>query len=397
MKNFLIFFLCVSFIFASGCSFFKTSVDSTEIEEEYEDEEEQKGDEESVEQYENEDEQQSSEEEGDESSDVVLIDEEDLPPEDSGEEVGEFSEEGDGFVAGFDDVDEEDVVEDSESVVPVTDSNASSTASPVAKKTWIPLKKIKTGTYNKAGFLVNAVYIARPQETIEGISQKIFNTDNTQHLYAINSHLRNRNVKVGDKIYYNSPRRSNDNSQILVYFEDIGIAPKEHFAQAGENIRAISSNLLGHQDSWKEIWATNQNINSKGILNQSVSIKYWTEEEVASIKSTESEPIPSAEEEDSTSSEPTNEEVSQQEDSSIEDGENFADGGDESSESEVAPGVISENEPPQSSGIVGLVKKDGILATAVIAALIGLIFIPAILKRRKKKEYDFTAANFEVD
>ena len=89
--------------------------------------------------------------------------------------------------------------------------------------------------------------------------------------------------------------------------------------------------------------------------------------------------------------------MSQQEDSSIEDGENFADGGDESSESEVAPGVISENEPPQSSGIVGLVKKDGILATAVIAALIGLIFIPAILKRRKKKEYDFTAANFEVD
>ena len=143
MKNFLIFFLCVSFIFASGCSFFKTSVDSTEIEEEYEDEEEQKGDEESVEQYENEDEQQSSEEEGDESSDVVLIDEEDLPPEDSGEEVGEFSEEGDGFVAGFDDVDEEDVVEDSESVVPVTDSNGVFNGFTSSKKNMDSLKENK--------------------------------------------------------------------------------------------------------------------------------------------------------------------------------------------------------------------------------------------------------------
>ena len=71
----------------------------------------------------------------------------------------------------------------------------------------IPLNKIISVPYRKAGYLVNAIYIARPGDTLEGISQKIYGFDQSDDLRKINPHLRSRLVKVGDKIYYNSPFR----------------------------------------------------------------------------------------------------------------------------------------------------------------------------------------------
>ena len=139
----------------------------------------------------------------------------------------------------------------------------------------ISVKKIKISPYRRGGFLVNAVYLARPGDTIESVSQKIYGQDRSGDLYSINPHFRSRPLKTGAKVYYSSPQRPNDSSQLLVYYEDIGLPPSYHSLERGQNIRTAARNLLGSPDSWKEIWATNPEIQSKGAAEKTVQLRYW--------------------------------------------------------------------------------------------------------------------------
>lgn len=143
-------------------------------------------------------------------------------------------------------------------------------------KTWVPVKKIKSVPFNKGGQLLNTVYIVRPGDTISSVSTKIYGQDRTTDILAANPHL-NRSFSTGDKLYYNSPNRPTDGNQLLTYYEDIGQSPQTYEAQAGENIREVSKNLLGDASSWKEIWATNPGVQSKGILDAPTSLTYFPE------------------------------------------------------------------------------------------------------------------------
>ena len=143
------------------------------------------------------------------------------------------------------------------------------------KKQISPLNKIITIPYTKAGHTVNAVYIARPNENLTSISQKIYGRNAVDQLLEINTHLRNRSVVVGDKIYYNSPNRPNDTSRLLFYYQDNNITPSYYNLSTGDNIREIASQILGHPKSWKEIWATNPSLESKTTAEKSLSIVYW--------------------------------------------------------------------------------------------------------------------------
>ena len=139
-----------------------------------------------------------------------------------------------------------------------------------------PLNKMLTTPYRKNGSLVNAIYIARPGDTIESIATKIYGGPRADELRATNGHLATRDVVTGDKIYYNSPQRPSDDSQIRVYYEDIGLNPEVYVSQPGDNIRAVGKTLLGDDRSWKELWATNMDIDSKDILDEGTRIRYWT-------------------------------------------------------------------------------------------------------------------------
>ena len=99
------------------------------------------------------------------------------------------------------------------------------------------LNKIMTYAYKKAGTLINAVYIARPGDTLSSISEKIYGSSQEDTLKSLNSHLAEREVVVGDKIYYNSPNRPNDNSKILYYFDDIKAPALSHQVSPGDNIQ----------------------------------------------------------------------------------------------------------------------------------------------------------------
>ena len=270
---YLSYFFFFPYLCFSSCSIFGgDSGDSVDEENYYSEEGEEEATEKSAEEEEQSEEEQVGEY-GDE-EDVYYIDEEDEDILEAEAEEGENIEIEDTSVTGESEKYDSGDSESSDSSF-FSDKSALPPPEAAPKKQWISYKKIKSQSYNSAGFLVNAAYIARPGEDIQSISSTIFGSDQVSQLYSINSHLKARSVKVGDKIYYQSPNRPQDSSQLLFYFEDKGIQPSYHQVQAGENIRTVASQLLRHAESWKEIWATNPDLQSKGQLDQPITIKYW--------------------------------------------------------------------------------------------------------------------------
>jgi hypothetical protein len=144
-----------------------------------------------------------------------------------------------------------------------------------APKPVIPLKKMLSAPYQQGGMWVNALYVARQDDTLDGVSKKIFNADKVEELKSINPTYKNRDLKVGDKVYYNSPVRPQDSAQMLTYYEDLNLPPEYYTAQPGDDMKAVSKKLLGHSNSWKEIWATNLDVESKGELTEGTRLRYW--------------------------------------------------------------------------------------------------------------------------
>lgn len=145
-----------------------------------------------------------------------------------------------------------------------------------SEPTWIPVKKMKTTPYTIRGTLVNAIYIARDGDDLQSISQKIYGEDRTADIINASPWLGN-GIKVGDKVYYNSPKRPNDSDQLLTFYEDAGLVPQTYVAKSGDNIRAVARDLLGHDRSWMEVYAFNLDIETKGELSEGVSLRYWPE------------------------------------------------------------------------------------------------------------------------
>ena len=326
--------------------------------------------------------------------DVYYIDEEDedifedgvMVEESASDDTGEEADDGG---EGEEYADEGDI-----GFFPPEDSGKSKQASSVkqdlsAPKKWISYKKLKTQPYNQAGFLVNAVYIARKGDDIQSVSNKIFGVDQVDQLHAINLFLKKRGIKVGDKIYYQSPNRPQDSGQLLFYFEDKGIPPQYHQAQAGENIRQIASQLLGDSNSWKEIWATNPDLQSKGVLNQSVTFKYWPEGADSNVNNQlvpEPDPsVPPSPGENNMNAEEGELKTPLPPDPSEE-------------EPAVLPEQPSQADTPESEKIGDKLLSEIDIILAIILAL-GTIFCAIIIvrKRNKRKEFDYTATNFKID
>lgn len=143
------------------------------------------------------------------------------------------------------------------------------------KKSYIPVKKMRTVPYTKNGVLVNAIYFVRDGDTLSSIGQKIYGSGSGVDFTIVNPHLKPGNLKVGQKVYYNSPQRPQDNSRLITYYQDVQAPAQTYSASRSENIRELSENLLGHPRSWMEIWATNMEIESKWALEAPYQIKYW--------------------------------------------------------------------------------------------------------------------------
>lgn len=147
-------------------------------------------------------------------------------------------------------------------------------SAPVEAPTWVPVKKVRTEAFMAGSTNLNRVYVARPGDTVSGIAEKIYgDKSRASDLRSWNGFL-SRGSKTGDKIYYSSPTSPTD-SNMMTYFEDAGVPAQNYVSRDGDNIREVSKSLLGDNDSWKEIWATNQEIESKGDIPSGLNIRYW--------------------------------------------------------------------------------------------------------------------------
>lgn len=153
---------------------------------------------------------------------------------------------------------------------------------PVVKKPSAPLQKIATEPWKVGKTWFNAVYFARPGDSLASISQMIYGADKTKEIKKGNPLFNSRDVRPGDKVYYNSPNRPSDSATLLTYYEDNGMAPEVYVAKPGDNIRKIAKNLLGYEGAWKEVWASNS-VDSKGALPEGTELRFWKGGAVAAV------------------------------------------------------------------------------------------------------------------
>lgn len=140
---------------------------------------------------------------------------------------------------------------------------------------YVSVKKMKKTPYNVGATTINRLYIARQGDTMKGVAEKIYGEKSrSKDLLAWNPHFAGKDLKVGDKIYYSSPRNPADNSAILLYYEESGIQPSYYTAKNGDSIRRVSQKLLGHERSWMEVWATND-VESKWDMPSGTQLRYW--------------------------------------------------------------------------------------------------------------------------
>lgn len=139
----------------------------------------------------------------------------------------------------------------------------------------VPLSKINKDPFFRNERLMNSVYVVRPNEDLAIISQKIYNEDKTSQLFTDNPHL-SKGVETGDKVYYVSPNRPDDKRTILTYFEDNKMSPQYYVTRKGDDIKKIGREVLGHEDGWKEIWATNDTLQTQAQLPSGLKIRYWS-------------------------------------------------------------------------------------------------------------------------
>ena len=153
-------------------------------------------------------------------------------------------------------------------------SAAPADAAPAAPKAYAPYKKMREQAYAaKDGTSLNRVYLARAGDSMKSISQKIYGKNRKKDLVAWNG---KSSVTTGDKVYYASPNDANDTT-MKTYYEDIGVQPSTYTSKDGDNIRKVSKQLLGSGQSWKEVWATNPTVESKGDIPAGLEIRYWPE------------------------------------------------------------------------------------------------------------------------
>ena len=262
------------------------------------------------------------------------------------------------------------------------------------------------------GKWINAVYIARPDESLMDINQKIYGSEDRQEeLKSINPILKRREPKVGDKIYYNSPIRPKDRSQLLVYYEDNKQIPESYDIQEGENIREIASQLLGHKDSWKEIWATNLQVDSKWKVNKNITIQYWPQNNQQASFEPEMVATPEEETTEEVIETPPIEEIPEMEASQEPDpyadieGEIIETGDLEIPDLDNIP--LDEGPSPFEEDMEDMTEETSELSLQswkVKGGIVGLILIAIafwfsrlIKNRKKKSEFDFSQTNINID
>ena len=137
-----------------------------------------------------------------------------------------------------------------------------------------PIQKVALTPWKVDGVLFNAVYFAKPGDTLKSISKTIYGADKTKDLKKGNPMFKSRAVKPGDKVYYTSLSRPQDDTRVLSYYEDQGMQPEVYVSKDGDTVKSVSKQVFGYRDGWKELYSMNS-FESKGVLPSGTEIRYF--------------------------------------------------------------------------------------------------------------------------
>ena len=286
------------------------------------------------------------------------------------------------------DVEDEDILKDifSDSSVETEDEMRESDnllPPKTPKKKWIPLKKIPSTTWKSNGKWINAVYIVRPADSLNQISTMIFSEDKSEELKSINPLLKRRDIKVGDKIYYSSPLRPNDRNNFYHYYEDTNQIAQTYDLGSGDNIRVVSERLLGHKNSWKEIWATNPQLKSKGDISEPVTIQYWNTAPPAPIVEKTPPPAEDSIDDSMIADEDMPMEEPIEEEQPIED---------------IEPSPMNDTMMEDMDEQPSWYKENmKIIGASILLIIVAFLLIRIIRERRNRSDFDFSQTHIDID
>jgi len=131
--------------------------------------------------------------------------------------------------------------------------------------------------FERGGFLLNTAYFVRPKDNLKGIAQKIYgDSARVADLKKMNPGVSN-NPKPGEVIYYNSPNRPQDNSQMLTAYEDMGLPPQTYMVEADTHRKSLGKKLLGYDAAWKELVMTNPQLRDQMQVSAGTQLRYWND------------------------------------------------------------------------------------------------------------------------
>lgn len=141
------------------------------------------------------------------------------------------------------------------------------------KKAPASYQKAKTSPYTEGDQLLNAVYVARPKDSFKSVAKMIYGDEKkSKELKKANPGM--SSLRVGDKVYYNSPQRPTDDQKMLSYYEDSGMMPEIYVAKEGDDLKKVAKNLMGFDNAWKEVYALNP-VDSKSSIPSGTELRYW--------------------------------------------------------------------------------------------------------------------------
>jgi nucleoid-associated protein YgaU len=114
-----------------------------------------------------------------------------------------------------------------------------------------PTPDVSLETHSKEGVLLNRFYFTRRGDTPEKVSLLIYG-DKGKVGDLIQWNSDQKNWAPGTILYYSSPIHPED-KQMLPFFQERNIAPKEYTVRHGDGLLGIAHGFYGSRQSWKEI------------------------------------------------------------------------------------------------------------------------------------------------
>ncbi|MBS1983003.1 MAG: LysM peptidoglycan-binding domain-containing protein [Bdellovibrionales bacterium] len=128
-----------------------------------------------------------------------------------------------------------------------------------------PRPHVVEAPFEKGGHWMNSYYFVRTnRESWKLLSEKLYGRpDRAAMLRKWNGGKR---LRIGQIIYYNSPTRPEDSSNLQVFAEDFGYKLEEVVVKKGDSLSRISQQLYGTRGGWKEIAALNPQLQNPDMV-----------------------------------------------------------------------------------------------------------------------------------